>query len=118
MPMPEFKQLVDEIKKDVREISPAELKQLQKSGEDFSLIDVREPDEWKIGTISAAVTMPRGLLERDIDQVTTDKNRKIVLYCAGGVRSILAAHMLQRMGFKNVISLAGGYKDWQSSEGK
>lgn len=118
MPTPEFKQLVDEIKKDVREINPADLKQLQKSGQDFALIDVRDPDEWKAGTIAGAATISRGMLEAHIDQVTTDKDKKIVLYCAGGMRSVLAAYMLQKMGFKNVVSLVGGYKDWKSSEGK
>ena len=118
MPMPEFKQLVDEVKRDIVEISPDTLRQMKASGEEFVLIDVREPDEWRAGTIPGASTIARGTLELNIDQVTADKDRKIVLYCAGGGRSALAAYMLQRMGFRNVLSLAGGYNGWKSSEGR
>jgi rhodanese-related sulfurtransferase len=118
MTMPEFKQLVDEVKREVREISAGELRSMKAAGEDFSLIDVREPEEWQKGTIPGAATIARGVLESNIDQVTTAKDRKIVLYCAGGFRSALAAYMLQRMGFRNVLSLAGGYRGWQDSESR
>lgn len=118
MPLPEFKQLVDEVKKDIREIDVAELRRMQNSGEAMSVIDVREPDDWSNGTIPGAATIPRGVLELNIDQVTSDKDSKVVLYCGGGSRSALAAYMLQRMGFRNVLSLAGGYKAWKDSEGK
>lgn len=116
MPLPEFMQLVAEAKSQVKEIAPAELKEMQKAGEDFTLIDVREPDEHAGGIIAGAVPMPRGILERDIDKITTDKNRTLVIYCAGGARSALAALNLQKMGFQNVISLAGGYKLWRESQ--
>lgn len=116
MTMPEFKQLVDEIKREVREVPADALRQMKTNGEDFSIIDVREPDDWQKGTIPGAATIARGELELKIDQVTTDKNRKIVLYCGGGSRSALAAYMLQRMGFHNVLSLEGGYRDWKESE--
>ena len=116
MPMPEFKQIVDEARRLIQEIGPRDLARMQQAGEDFTLIDVREPDEHAKGTIAGAVTMPRGILERDIDQVTSDKNRKIVLYCAGGLRSVLAAQSLKSMGFKDVISLSGGYRGWLQSQ--
>ena len=116
MTMPEFKQLVDEVKREVREVSVDTLRQMKASGEEFSLIDVREPEDWQKGTIPGAATIARGMLELNIDQVTTDKERKIVLYCGGGSRSALAAYMLQRMGFRNVLSLAGGYGGWKNSE--
>ena len=116
MPMPEFKQIVDEARRLIQEIGPSDLARMQQAGEDFTLIDVREPDEHAKGTIAGAVTMPRGILERDIDQVTSDKNRKIVLYCAGGFRSLLAAQSLKSMGFKDVISLSGGYRGWVQSQ--
>jgi rhodanese-related sulfurtransferase len=118
MTMPEFKQLVDEVKREVHEISADGLRQMKASGEDFSLIDVREPEEWRGGTIPGAATIARGMLEMNLDQVTTDKDRKIVLYCGGGGRSALSAYMLQRMGFRNVLSLAGGYNGWKSSEAR
>jgi len=116
MPMPEFKQIVDEARRLIQEIGPSDLARMQQAGEVFTLIDVREPDEHAKGTIAGAVTMPRGILERDIDQVTSDKNRKIVLYCAGGLRSVLAAQSLKSMGFKDVISLSGGYRGWVQSQ--
>ena len=116
MPMPEFKQIVDEARRLIQEIGPRDLARMQQAGEDFTLIDVREPDEPAKGTIAGAVTMPRGILERDIDQGTSDKNRKIVLYCAGGLRSVLAAQSLKSMGFKDVISLSGGYRGWVQSQ--
>jgi rhodanese-related sulfurtransferase len=116
MPLPEFKQLVDEAKSQIKEINSDELKHMRQAGEEFTLIDVREPDEQAMGTISGAVKMPLGILERDIDQITTDKDGKLVLYCAGGGRSALAALNLQKMGFRNVISLSGGYRGWRGAE--
>jgi len=80
MSLPEFKKLVDEAKAQIREIDPGELKRMIDAGEDFSLIDVREPDECAKGTIAGAATIPRGILERDIDKVTADKGRPVVLY--------------------------------------
>jgi rhodanese-related sulfurtransferase len=118
MPLPEFKQLVDEAKRQIQEIRPAELAKMQQSGQTFLLIDVRERDEQSKGTIPGAVTLPRGILERDIDQLTTDKHQPIIVYCAGGYRSALAALNLKKMGFENVISLDGGYKAWAESQPK
>jgi rhodanese-related sulfurtransferase len=117
MPLPEFEQIVDEAKREIQEIGPESLQRMRQAGEDFTLIDVRETDEHAKGTIAGAVAMPRGILERDIDQVTTDKERKIVLYCAGGFRSALAALNLKKMGFKNVVSLNGGCRGWVQSQG-
>jgi rhodanese-related sulfurtransferase len=118
MALPEFKQLVDEIKKEIHEINVADLKLFKERNLDFALIDVREPEDWQKGTIPGAATIPRGVLELKIDQVTDDKDKKIILYCGGGSRSSLAAYMLQKMGFRNVLSLAGGYRAWKESEGR
>ncbi|HEV3316607.1 MAG TPA: rhodanese-like domain-containing protein [Candidatus Angelobacter sp.] len=114
MPLPEFKQLVDEVKKEIKEIDVHELKRMQQAG-DFELIDVREKEESAQGHIPGAHNVPRGVLELRIDEVTADKDRKIVCYCGGGSRSALSAYMLKRMGFKNVMSLAGGYRSWKES---
>lgn len=116
MVMPEFHALVNEAKKEIQEIDSAELKRMQESGDNFVLIDVREKSDADRGMIPNAVNVSRGMLEHNIDQVTTDKNQKLVLYCGGGSRSALAAASLKKMGFKNVISLAGGYRGWK--EGK
>ena len=116
MPLPEFKQLVDEAKAQIEEITADDLKRMQLSGEDFTLIDVREREEHAKGSIPGATGLPRGVLEVSIDQITTDKNRHIVLYCGGGSRSALAALNLKKMGFRNVKSLAGGFRGWRDSE--
>jgi rhodanese-related sulfurtransferase len=113
MVMPEFKALVDQAKKEIQEINVDQLKTMQQRGEDFTLIDVREKEDADKGKIPNAVNISRGMLEYKIDQVTTDKDKKLVLYCGGGSRSALAAASLKKMGFKNVISLAGGYKGWK-----
>ena len=76
----------------------------------------REPDETAKGTIPGAIPIPRGVLELKIDQVTTDKDAKIVLYCGGGNRSALAGWMLKKMGFKNPISVIGGYRAWSEKK--
>ena len=116
MALPEFNQLCNEAKQEIEEITPDDLRVMQKMGEDFALIDVREREEPANGIIPNAVTIPRGIVELTIDQVTLDKNKKIVLYCGGGSRSALAAWMLKKMGFRNVISLAGGYRGWMQSQ--
>ena len=112
MTLPEFHKLCEEAKREIREIDTGELKKLMEGDDDFALIDVREPEEVVKGTIPGATPIPRGVLEYTIDQVTTDKDRTIVLYCGGGSRSALAAWMLKKMGFRNVVSLRGGYKGW------
>lgn len=115
MTLPEFKVLVDEAKKEIKEIDAEELKRMQTSGEEFLLLDVREPDEHARGMIPGAAPIPRGMLEVNIDQITTDKEAKIVCYCGGGSRSALAAQSLRKMGFRNPISLIGGWRGWKEA---
>ena len=107
--------LVDEAKKEIREISVEDLKRMQQSGE-VAIVDVREPADHVAGAIPGAVNIPRGELELKIDQVTTDKDKNIVLYCGGGSRSALAAQSLKKMGFKNPLSLRGGFRGWKESK--
>jgi rhodanese-related sulfurtransferase len=115
MVMPEFKALVDEAKKQIEEINVKQLKNMQQNRDDFALVDVRDREDADKGMIPGATHVSRGMLEYKIDEVTTDKNKKLVLYCGGGSRSALAAASLKKMGFKNVLSLAGGYKGWKNS---
>ena len=115
MALPELKQLVEDAKKNIKEIDVNELKRMQKSGDDFVLIDVRDHPEVANGMIPGARHLTRGMLEVNIDQITAEKGKKIVLYCGGGTRSALAADSLRKMGFKNVISVAGGWKAWKES---
>lgn len=108
----DFVSLVEEIKPFIKEVSIEEVKNKLKINNDFVLIDVREDHEWQQGHIPKAIHIARGILERDINNKLKDKNTEVILYCGGGYRSALSAYNLQKMGFKNVASMAGGIKDW------
>ena len=115
--MPEhagFERLVAEAKKKITEISPAEAGAKSKSGEAV-IVDVREKDEWDQGHIPDAVHMSRGTIELDIEEQVPDLNSMIVCHCGGGGRSALAAESLQKMGYKNVRSMTGGFKAWKAA---
>lgn len=81
----------------------------------FYLLDVREVYEWQTGHIPGARHLARGILERDIERMLPDPQSEIILYCGGGFRSALAADSLQRMGYRRVRSLAGGFRGWQEA---
>ncbi|MBA2682745.1 MAG: molybdopterin-synthase adenylyltransferase MoeB [Ktedonobacteraceae bacterium] len=83
--------------------------------QDFVLVDVREKNEWNEGHIPGAIHVPRGYLELQIEEAVPDKSKKVVLYCAGGVRSLMAGNTLQQMGYEDVISMAGGFGQWKAS---
>jgi len=80
------------------------------------LIDVREDNEWQAGHAAGAEHLGKGIIERDIETIVPDKESELILYCGGGYRSALATDMLQRMGYTNVYSLAGGWKAWKEAE--
>ena len=80
--------------------------------EDFFLIDVREDREWIQGHILGAHHLGKGIIERDIGNLINNKESLIVLYCQGGYRSALAGENIQKMGYKNVLSMSGGFSDW------
>ena len=79
------------------------------------LIDVREPDETSAGSIAGALIIPRGMLELQIEGKVVDPDQTLVVMCAGGTRSALAAQTLQSMGFTSVVSLAGGFNAWKDA---
>ena len=83
--------------------------------QDIVLVDVREKHEWNEGYIPGAVHVPRGFLELQIEEAVPDKSKTVVLYCAGGVRSLIAGSTLQQMGYKDVISMSGGYGQWKGN---
>ena len=83
--------------------------------QDIVLVDVREKHEWNEGYIPGAVHVPRGFLELQIEEAVPDKSKTVVLYCAGGVRSLIAGSTLQQMGYKDVISMSGGFGQWKGN---
>lgn len=109
----EFLALVGEVMGRVKEISVAEAIERQNAG--ATLIDVREDNEWEAGHAKDAVHMGRGVIERDIVQSVPDKDAELVLYCGGGYRSALVADNLQKMGYRNVLSMAGGWTAWKEA---
>ena len=110
-----FEQICQDAKTRVQEITVIEVKQKLDAGENFVFIDVREDDEWDVDHAAGAQHLGRGIIERDIEKVVPDKAAEIVLYCGGGYRSALAADNLQRMGYTNVLSMAGGIKAWRDA---
>jgi rhodanese-related sulfurtransferase len=82
-------------------------------GEKFLLIDVREESEYAKDHLPSAVHLGKGIIERDIEERVPDSNALMILYCGGGFRSALAADNLQKMGYKNVISMDGGIREWR-----
>src|ERR1700747_3530987 len=109
---PQFLKLVNESKKKVKETNVAEVKRRMDAGEKFVLVDVREDNEWANGHLPSAIHLGKGIIERDIEQLVSDPNAKVILYCGGGFRSAIAAENLQKMGYTNVESMDGGWKGW------
>jgi rhodanese-related sulfurtransferase len=109
----EFLAIANDAKSRVREVSVDETRERLKHG--ATLIDVREDNEWDTDHAEGARHMGRGVIERDIVHDIPDKSAELILYCGGGYRSALAADMLQKMGYTNVLSMAGGWKAWKES---
>jgi len=109
-----YEKLVAEAKKKITEISPQDAAARSKSGEAV-IVDVRETDEWDEAHIPGAIHLSRGTIELDIEDKVPDTNAMIICHCGGGGRSALAAESLQKMGYKNVRSMAGGFKAWKAA---
>jgi rhodanese-related sulfurtransferase len=110
-----FEKLVAEAKTKTTEISPTEAAAKSKNGEAV-IIDVREKDEWDEEHIPDATHMSRGTIELDIEEKVPDSDAVVICHCGGGGRSALAAESLQKMGYKNVRSMAGGLKAWRAAD--
>lgn len=112
---PGFLRLVEEAKRKVRECSASDVKAKRDRGETFHFVDVREDHEFEEEHAAGARHIGRGVLERDIETLIPDKDEEIVLYCGGGFRSALAAESLQKMGYRNVLSMDGGIRTWREA---
>ena len=113
---PRFVALVDAARAEITETDAEAVRQRLDADDGFVLIDTREPDEWDRGHLPGAVHVPRGVLERDIEQLVPTLDADIVLYCGGGYRSALAAKSLQDMGYTSVASMDGGWRAWTTAE--
>jgi rhodanese-related sulfurtransferase len=107
---PGFLKLVDEAKQRVSEVNAAEARARLNANPKIVLLDVREDHEWLDGHAAEALHLGRGIFERDLERLYPDPNTEIIMYCGGGFRSALTCEAAQKMGYRNVHSLAGGYK--------
>ena len=107
-----FLKLVKEAKTRIKEEDFHDIKKKLDAGEPMIIVDTREDNEWARGHIPNAVHLGKGVIERDIEKAIPDKDTTLVLYCGGGYRSALAADNLQKMGYRNVISMDGGWRGW------
>ena len=110
-----FLAIVNDAKTRIRETTVEEVKSDREAGIDHVLVDTREDSEWNATHAAGAIHLGKGIIERDIEGAIPDPDRQIVLYCGGGYRSALAADALQKMGYTNVFSLAGGWRAWKAA---
>ena len=110
---PRFLKIVENAKQRIREVSVDDVKTKLDRGEKFVLVDVREESEWAKDHLPGAIHLGKGVIERDVEQRVSDLNTPMVLYCGGGYRSALAADNLQQMGYRNVLSMDGGIREWR-----
>lgn len=108
-----YPELLQEVRGQVRTLTLEELKRRLEAKEDFTLVDVREKDEFRQGYIPGALHIARGFLEMQVGNRIPDRSRKVILYCAGGIRSAFAAKSLQDLGYTDVESANPGFGDWK-----
>src|SRR5437773_12067470 len=109
-----YKQIMDEARQLVPEVSPEEVKGKLDGGTRPVLLDVREKEEVRQGYVPGALSLPRGFLEMRVEETVPDKSTPIVAYCAGGTRSLLAGRILKELGYANVVSMRGGFTAWKN----
>ena len=112
-----YHDLVREAKTRVAEVTASESMRIMQEHPDTVLVDCREPNEAALGTIAGAVVIPRGVLEQNIERRAA-RNQKVILYCASGNRSALAADSLRLMGYTDVATMAGGFRAWVEAGGE
>jgi sulfur-carrier protein adenylyltransferase/sulfurtransferase len=109
--------LIDEAKRQIEEVTPEQVRDMQARNERAVYLDVREPNEWNLGRMPQAIHLPRGNLESKVEGII-DRNQKVVIYCARGNRSALAAFTMKQMGYENVASMARGFLGWADIGGE
>src|SRR3954464_6880800 len=109
--------LIDDAKRQIDEVTPEQVRDMQARGDKVVYLDVREPNEWNLGRLPQAIHLPRGNLETKVEGLI-DRNQKVVIYCARGNRSALAALTMKQMGYENVSSMARGFHGWADISGE
>src|SRR6184192_4151264 len=109
-----YKQIMDEARQIVPEVSPEQVKSRLDKGEHPVVLDVREKEEVRQGYVPGALSLPRGFLEMRVEEAVPDKNAPIVAYCGSGTRSLLAGRILKELGYTNVVSMRGGFTAWKN----
>jgi len=109
--------LIEEAKQQIDEVTPDEVREMQARGESVVYLDVREHNEWNLGHLPRAIHLPRGNLEGKVEGII-DRSQKVVIYCARGNRSALAALTMQQMGYENVCSMERGIQGWAEIGGE
>jgi len=110
-----YKELMDEARGVVPEWTADQVAQAVSNGAGYKVLDVREKDEFRDGHLPGAISVPRGFLDMRVEEVVPDKSTPLILYCAGGTRSLLAGRTLREMGYTDVISMSGGYGAWKGA---
>ena len=113
---PQFLKIVNDAKARVPEVTVEDVHQMHEAGEKFEFIDCREDNEWIAGRAAGSRHLSKGIIERDIEGAVPDPHAKVVIYCGGGFRSALAGDALKKMGYTNVLSMAGGIKAWRDAK--
>ena len=111
--MPTYQEILEQKRANVREVDARTSAQLHEQG--AVLIDVREQDEVDLGIVPGAIHIPRGFLEMRIEEAVRDHDTPVIVYCAGGVRSIFGAEALSQLGYRDVLSMSGGFSGWKAS---
>jgi rhodanese-related sulfurtransferase len=110
---PGFERICEEARKNIKEVSVRDVKNELDRKSDLILIDVREDHEWNEGHLPQALHLGKGVIERDIEERIPNVDSNLILYCGGGYRSALAAESIKRLGYKNIQSMAGGFRSWK-----
>lgn len=111
--MKTWREMMMAAKGEITLLQPADVKGKLDRQEDFILIDCRESEEFQGGRLPKAVFIPRGVLEMTVERQFRDRDKPIILYCAGGGRSAMAAQSLKQMGYSDVASMEGGFGGWK-----
>lgn len=117
MPHKTGEDLIEEAKQQIDEVTPEQVRDMQERNESVVYLDVREPNEWNLGRLPHAIHLPRGNLETRVEGMI-DRGQRVVIYCARGNRSALAALTMKQMGYENVASMARGFLGWADINGE